>query len=147
VPLILRWPDRINRGSTSDQVMVSMDFMPTLLAAAHLAPSPSYPSDGLNLLGSLLGIEPVRQRALFWRFKGNQQAAHRDGDLKYLKVGSKEHLFNVAADARERAELKDQMPEHFARLKAAYAGWDASMLPYPAESFSEDVKQYYPDRY
>jgi arylsulfatase A-like enzyme len=147
VPLIIRWPGQLKAGGTSSQVMVSMDFMPTLLASAGLAPDPGYPSDGMNLLSTLLGTDPVQTRSLYWRFKGNQQAAHRDGDLKYVKVGSKEHLFNVAEDARERAELKDKLPEQFARLKAAYATWDATMLPYPAESFSEDVKLHYPDRY
>jgi arylsulfatase A-like enzyme len=147
VPLIVRWPGHIKAGSTSQQVMVSMDFMPTLLGAAGLAPDPAYPSDGANLLATLQGSAPLQPRSLYWRFKGNQQAAHRDGDLKYVKVGSKEHLFNVVEDARERAELKEKMPEQFARLKAAYAAWDASMLPYPAESFSEDVKLFYPDRY
>jgi arylsulfatase A-like enzyme len=147
VPLIVRWPGHIKASSTSQQVMVSMDFMPTLLGAAGLAPDPAYPSDGANLLATLLGSAPLQPRSLYWRFKGNQQAAHRDGDLKYVKVGSKEHLFNVVEDARERAELKEKMPEQFARLKAAYAAWDASMLPYPAESYSEDVKLFYPDRY
>ena len=147
VPLIMRWPARIRGGSTSSQVMVSMDFMPTLLAAAGLAPDPAFPADGANLLPTLLGNAPLQQRSLYWRFKANQQAAHRDGDYKYLKIGGKEHLFNVVADARERAELKDKLPEVFARLKADYATWDAGMPPYPAESYSEDVKLFYPDRY
>ncbi len=34
-----------------------------------------------------------------------EQAALRDGDWKYLKLGKNESLFNLAGDERERAEL------------------------------------------
>ena len=34
IPAIVRWPGRVAAGSVSEQVMISMDWMPTLLAAA-----------------------------------------------------------------------------------------------------------------
>src|ERR1044072_3405515 len=37
-PLIVRWPARIRRGSRSEQVMTTMDWLPTLLRAAGGAP-------------------------------------------------------------------------------------------------------------
>jgi len=147
VPLIARWPGRIKARSNSDQVMVSMDFLPTLLAAAGGAPDPRYPSDGTNLLPVLLGNEAPRPRKLFWRFKASEQKAVRDGDWKYLQLGGKEHLFNLAQDVRERADLKDKFPEIFAKLKTEYAEWDKTMLPYSKDSFSESVKKFYSDRY
>jgi arylsulfatase A-like enzyme len=147
VPLLLRWPGQVRAGSRSDQVMISMDFMPTLLAAAGLAPDPAFPSDGMNLLPVLLGRQSPVPRSLYWRFKANQQSAHRDGNWKYLKLGGKEHLFDVVRDPRERADRKDAEPAVFARLKAEFNAWDATMLPYLPETFSEDVKLHYPDRY
>ena len=147
VPLLVRWPGRVPAGSAPEQVMISMDFLPTLLAAAGAAHDRETPPDGEDLLPVLTGAAPARPRKLFWRFKASEQAAVRDGDWKYLKLGGREHLFNLAEDPRERAQLKDRHPEIFDRLKADYAAWDATMLPYPQGSFSESLKGRVPDRY
>ena len=130
VPLIVRWPRAIRGGGRSDQVMASMDWLPTLAAAAGTRPHSDYPPDGENLLDVLLGAAP-RPRKLFWRFRARDQAAARDGDWKYLRIGDQEQLYNLARDPRERANLKDREPARFARLKADYAAWNAAMLPYP----------------
>ena len=37
VPAIARWPGHIAAGSVSDQAMITMDWMPTLLAAGNAA--------------------------------------------------------------------------------------------------------------
>jgi hypothetical protein len=64
---------------------ISMDWLPTLLAAAGAPSDPAYPPDGINLLPFLIaGAVPI-PRKLFWRYKANAQHAARDGDMKYLK--------------------------------------------------------------
>src|SRR5205823_3596962 len=80
IPAIARWPGRIPAGAMSEQVMISMDWMPTLLAAAGTQMNPAYPPDGENLLPVLSGAAPPHPRKLFWRFKGGGQRAVRDGD-------------------------------------------------------------------
>jgi arylsulfatase A-like enzyme len=147
VPLIVRWPGRVKADSVTEQVMVSMDFAPTLLAAAGGGEPAKDAFDGMNLLAQLSGKAPDVTRTVFWRFKTGTQAAVRDGNWKYLKLGNKEHLFDIARDPRERAELKAVHPEIFSRLKAAFAAWDADMLPYDDKTYSGDVKAYLPDRY
>ena len=42
IPAVVSWPARIPAGRTSDQVMISMDWLPTLLAAAGAVPDPAY---------------------------------------------------------------------------------------------------------
>ncbi|MEJ0028833.1 MAG: sulfatase-like hydrolase/transferase [Rhizomicrobium sp.] len=147
VPALLRWPGRIAAGSRSDQVTVSMDWLPTLTTLAQTAPSTSYPPDGEDLSSIFVEEAAGHGRTLFWRYRANDQAAMRDGDLKYLKLGGREYLFDVAADQRERANLAERLPDRFARMKAAYSAWNATMLPYPAESFSETPKGHVADRY
>lgn len=147
VPLIMRWPARIKAGSKSDQVMVTMDFLPTLLAAAGGAPDPAYPSDGENLLPVLTGAQPMHPRKLFWRYKASEQSALREGDWKYLKVANQEYLFNLREDQRERANLRNRHAEIFKRLKNEYAAWNATMLPYPERSISYNPKGAWADRY
>ena len=147
VPLIVRWPGRISPGTVSPQVMASMDFLPTLVAAAGTSPDPAFPSDGENLLPVLEGQAPPHPRRLFWRHKVADQAAVRDGDWKYLRLGGKEHLFDLSRDERERADRKSEEPQRLAMLKAAYDAWNATMLPYPGGSFSYDVSAIDADRY
>jgi len=84
----------------SEQVMISMDWMPTLLAAAGTAPDPAFPPDGENLLPILTGGAPPHPRKLYWRFKAGQQRALREGDWKYLKIAGNEFLFDVVKDPR-----------------------------------------------
>ncbi|NBC34970.1 sulfatase-like hydrolase/transferase [Novosphingobium sp. FSY-8] len=147
VPLLIRWKARIAPGSISDQVVTNMDFLPSLLAMAGGKLPAGVAFDGADLSAQLArGAAPVA-RQLFWRFKAGDQAALREGDWKYLKLGGKEHLFNLAVDARERADQAALDPDRLARMRATWAQWNAGMLPYPADSFSENVRDHYPDRY
>jgi arylsulfatase A-like enzyme len=136
VPQIVRWPRRIVAGGRSDQVMISMDWLPTLLAAAGGRPPSRFPSDGEDLLAVLTGASPPRSRELFWRFKAGNQAAVRSGNLKYLRRGDREALYDLAADPRERANLAERRPDDLRRLREAHERWAGTMLPYPEESFS-----------
>jgi arylsulfatase A-like enzyme len=129
IPALVRWPGHIRAGSTSEQVAISMDWMPTLLALAGTKPDPSYPPDGISLVPTLTQNAAPVPRKLYWRYKSNSQRALRDGDMKWLKMGDNTFLFNVAEDPLERANLKSRQPEVYARLAADYAAWEATMLP------------------
>ena len=136
VPFFLRWPARIKPGSRSEQVNISMDWTATLLAAAGGAQDPAYPMDGLNLLDIITGKAPVQPRKLYWRFKAAEQAALRDGDWKYLKIGRNEMLSNLTYDERERANFAEKEPARFAAMKRAWADWNATMLAYTPDASS-----------
>ncbi|MEO5924485.1 MAG: sulfatase-like hydrolase/transferase [Bryobacteraceae bacterium] len=129
IPAIIRWPGRIPAGVTTEQVGISMDWMPTLLAAAGTQPDPMYPSDGMNLLPILTEQAPNVTRTLFWRYNNKAQRAVRSGDLKFLKIRDNTFLFNVAKDQLERANLKNRQPEDYTRLVQAFEEWNAQMLP------------------
>lgn len=137
VPAIASWPARLPQGVTTNQVGISMDWLPTLLAAAGTAPDPAFPSDGIDLLPILSGSAPVQERSLFWRYKAHAQRAARVGDHKFLKRGQNTFLFNVVADPLERANLKDRMPDLYHKIKADWLRWNATMLPEIDASFTE----------
>jgi len=128
IPAIVRWPGRIAPGTVSEQVMITMDWMPTLLAAAGTSPDPAYPSDGEDLGPIMTGRAP-HPRKLYWRYKAGSQRAIRDGDRKYLQIAGNEFLFDVVTDLRERANLKDREKDVFERLKSDWEAWAATMLP------------------
>jgi arylsulfatase A-like enzyme len=136
VPTLIAWPAWLPAGATSEQVAISMDFMPTLLAAAGAAPDPAHPPDGINLLPTLTGGPPV-ERKLFWRYKTNRQRAARIGDYKFLQILDNTFLFDVVADPLERANLKDRRRDIYDRLVAEWGTWNAAMLPEVPESFTE----------
>lgn len=147
VPLLARWPVHIAPGSTSDQVMISMDFLPTLLAMAGGNGAKAGTFDGLDLSAQLTGRAAPIDRTLYWRFKANGQAALRQGNWKYLKLGDKEHLFDLASDARERADLAPDDPARLKAMRLQWDAWNSQMLAYPLGSYSEDVRAHYADRY
>jgi arylsulfatase A-like enzyme len=134
IPSIISWPGRIPQGKTSDQVSISMDWMPTLLAAAGTSPDPALPPDGMNLLPHLTTNAAPVPRTLYWRYKANAQRAIRDGDMKFLKILDNTFLFNVAEDPMERANLKDRQKDVYDRLVAKWLDWNATMLPEVDES-------------
>jgi len=136
IPAIVRWPGRIRAGSTTGQTAMSMDWLPTFLAAAGAQPDPAFPPDGLNLLPALTGTAPPVPRRLYWRYKRRTQRAVRDGDLKWLKINENEFLFDLAADPMERANLKERRAADFRRLAADYAAWEATMLPEDPATYS-----------
>lgn len=129
IPCLIRWPGRIPAGQTTQQVAITMDWFPTLLAAAGARPHPDYPPDGINLLPILTGQSPPVTRTLFWRYNANQQRAVRSGDMKFLKIRENTFLFNVVEDPLERANLRDRLPEVYARLVQEFENWNAQMLP------------------
>jgi arylsulfatase A-like enzyme len=137
IPAVIRWPGHIPSGSTSQQVMIGMDWLPTLLAAAGTAPDLAYASDGINLLpGVMQGTAPV-PRKLFWRYKNNDQQAVRDGDWKYLKILDNTFLFDVVQDPMERANLKERHKDVYDRLVAEWNEWNTAMLPLDPQSFTD----------
>jgi arylsulfatase A-like enzyme len=129
IPALVRWPARIKPGSVTEQTAVSMDWMPTFLAAAGATPDVQYPLDGMNLLPQLTQGAAAVPRRLYWRYHFNAQRALRDGNLKYLRIGNNEFLFNVVDDPLERANLKNRQPDVFKNMAKAWDEWNSTMLP------------------
>ena len=136
IPAIVSWPARIPQGRTTDQVAISMDWLPTLLAAAGTSADPAFPADGMDLLPIVAGGAPLVSRKLFWRYKANAQRAARIGDYKYLKILDNTFLFHVVDDPMERANLKERRKDVYDRLVAEWYDWNAAMLPEIDESYT-----------
>ncbi|MGW0333063.1 sulfatase family protein [Streptomyces sp. NPDC003011] len=131
VPAILRWPARIDGGQVSHEPHFSPDWTATLLELGGARPDPAYPLDGTSLAGYLLRGEELPERDLFWRVRGNR--ALRRGDWKYYQgADGADHLYDLAADRREQADLAAARPEVLAGLKASWERIAGGLLPYPA---------------
>jgi len=129
VPALVYWPGRVKAGRVTDQVIMTMDWAPTLLELAGTRPDPAYPPDGISLAPLLARNAAPVPRKLYWRYQAAGQRAVRDGDMKWLKIGDNTFLFNVVEDTLERANLKAKLPEVYRRLASDYEAWNAKMLP------------------
>ena len=146
VPAIVRWPGVVSAGSRSTVPIMSMDWLPTFVAAGGGRQDPAFPSDGVDIRPALTG-GTLPERSLFWRYTNKQQRAHRLGNYKYLKINANEFLFDVVADPLERANLKNREPERFAGLKAAWEQWDAGMLHDPTAPSAGNTPNYWADHF
>lgn len=140
VPTLMRWPGRIAPNSQSDLIHMTMDWAPTLWAAAGIKPNYWPKVDGQNLLPAIIDQQPAPERTLFWRHKSQDQRAALRGNFKYLAMGGHEFLLDIAADPLEVANLKTVKPDLFAQLKAEFEAWDKGMLPYQPSNFSYELR-------
>ncbi|MDW8469650.1 MAG: sulfatase-like hydrolase/transferase [Burkholderiales bacterium] len=136
VPYIVRWPAVIRPGGVTAQLAITMDWVPTILEAAGVAPHPDYPLDGRSLLPVLRNPQRTFPRELFWKMRYREQRAMRAGRWKYLAIEGDEFLFDLARDPRERANLARREPARFDAMRARYAEWERSLPEYPDATFT-----------
>lgn len=112
VPFCAVWPGRIQAGTRSQRVALTMDLYPTMCAAAGL--EVKLPIEGRSILPTLLGqSQPPEERTLFWvrregnRYGGQAYYAVRHGDFKLLQNTPFEplQLYNLAKDPMEQKPL------------------------------------------
>jgi arylsulfatase A len=138
VPLVVRWPAGVARGTTCDAPVVTMDFFPTLVELAGLAPRPSL--DGTSLVPLLRGRSELPPRDLVWYYPlpkphflgGRSAGAIRHGNFKLIEfydTGAAE-LYDLAQDIGETHDLTGQMPERAAELRKRLKQW-REQVPLP----------------
>ncbi|CAN5885182.1 sulfatase [soil metagenome] len=87
VPLVIRWPGRVQAGSRSDVPVTNMDFYPTLQAVVQAKQRVSF-LDGQDITPLLQG-EAMGERPLYWHFPVYLQAYNPKED------GSRDPLFRT----------------------------------------------------
>ena len=130
VPMILSWPGEIAPRQVDDTPVYTTDWTATFLELAGAEPDPEYPLDGISLVEHVFRRRGVAERAMFWRMTDGR--ALRRGDLKYVRIGDTDHLYDLASDVREQADLATKRPDDLAALRTAWEAVDATLLPYPA---------------
>lgn len=128
VPYMVKWPSQLPAGAVFAEPVVSLDIVPTVLAATGAAVPAGRQLDGVNLLPYLRGQQPGRpHESLFWRF--GAQRAMRMGDWKLLKQQPQApwQLYNLAEDIAESKDLAETMPEKVKELDQAWQAWNAQL--------------------
>jgi arylsulfatase A-like enzyme len=125
VPYMAQWKGRIPAGKVYSQPVISLDILPTAVAAAGGKADAKL--DGVNLLPYLTGEAKGRPHEwLYWRF--GEQWAVRAGDWKLLGLGDeRRELYNLAQDIGEKNNLEPGNPERANKLWAAYKEWNGQL--------------------
>ncbi len=123
MPFIVRWPGKVEAGSTSDHICAFWDVMPTLAEIAG-AEAPS-DIDGISFLPTLLGEgEQKKHDFLYWEMTdpGRFQQSVRWGDWKALKeqrfdretnepINETFELYDLNDDISETTNIADANPD------------------------------------
>lgn len=134
VPLIARWPGKIDEATTCDTPVISMDFYPTLLEAAKLKKHDSEAMDGVSLMPLLKGDGSLTRDAIYfhypnyaWHRSNRLGSAIREGRYKLIERFDDDslELFDLQADQSEKRNLADSMPDVAARLRTKLVAWRA----------------------
>lgn len=124
VPAIAYWKGKIRPGETS-AVALSMDLLPTALSISGASVSEKYTLDGLDISPLLLQQQPLGERTVFWRYRG--QKAVRRGSWKLLITESDTALYNLDRDIGETKNVSARQPEKVEALTDALRDWEAEM--------------------
>lgn len=125
VPAIFRLPGRIPAGSTSREVLVSIDLLPTIAALASVTVDPER-LDGIDIGGHLAApAAPLERPPHYYEHRGNVVGV-RVGHWKYLTSGGGRfrsdsdpaELYHLGEDPAERLNLFAQRPDLVAELQA-----------------------------
>jgi arylsulfatase A-like enzyme len=135
-PFVMQWKGHLPAGRVVDEPIISLDMLPTALAAAGVAVKADAKLDGVNLLPFLTGQtkQPPHDN-LFWRY--GEQFAVRSGDWKLTRAldttqrppAIKTGLYNLAHDSGEQHDLSAEHPAKVAELKKLWDEWNADNVP------------------
>ena len=139
VPMIVRWPEHVAAGSTSDLPWAFWDFYPT--AAALAGAEPPGELDGISVLPTILGkAEDQRQRGhLYWEFHegGFKQAVRMDGHWKAVRPDTDVpiEIYDLKNDLKEEHNVAADHPERVARAQRLFKTerTDSEFWPLPGE--------------
>jgi arylsulfatase A-like enzyme len=136
VPMIARWPDRIQAGSQNATITSTIDLFPTLLELAGLPPA-YHPLDGRSIAGELLGTGRLEDGNQYWHYphyhlgSGMKPAsAIRKGNFKliewhadFLMGGTACELYDLESDPGESRDLSSDHPEIMEELRMDLHKW------------------------
>ncbi|HCA49585.1 MAG TPA: N-acetylgalactosamine-6-sulfatase [Planctomycetaceae bacterium] len=127
VPLIVKWPGRIQHGTTSDVVTGLEDWLPTLLDLLGASKEIPKGVDGISIAPALLQGEEIEREFLYREFSGygGQQAVWlrdwkgiRPRILRKNDQPLKIELYNLREDPSESEDIAVKHPEIVAEIRA-----------------------------
>ena len=140
-PLIAYWPGVTKPGTTTDEPVIFMDFLPTMLSMAN-GSAPRGPCDGLDISPLLRAESSLGREALYWHYPhysdqgGTPTGAILEGDWKLIEFFEDGHLelYNLKEDPGEQYDLASTFDDRAAAMNARLVAWRKSvgaLMPTP----------------
>jgi arylsulfatase A-like enzyme len=160
VPCVVIWPGVIDGATTSDALVESSDFYPTILEMLGIPPRRNQQFDGISIVPALKG-HPLERNAIFTYFPHNPKvpdwlppsvAVHQD-HWKLIRIffggdnnAHRWKLFHLREDLGEKNDLAASQPDRVKQLDALIDQFLAdtnAVVPLPNPAF--DPAQYRPE--
>jgi len=125
VPCLARWPGRLPAGRVNDELLSTLELLPTLAAVAGAKPPEGVVLDGFNMLPVLQGRTKSSRTEMFWQRRKDRAA--RVGNYKWVDSAAGKGLFDLSEDIGEKHDLSTERPEVLKRLEARFAAWQKEM--------------------
>jgi len=135
VPLIVKWPGKLNAGSTNGRIVSGVDYYPTLLDITGLDHKPEQHLDGISFKNNLLGNSSKQRDAAYWHFPLGDKlkkvigmpkaSAIRVGDYKLIEwyeTGTFE-LYDLKNDIGEEHDLSKSKKAKAEQLLKDLRNW------------------------
>lgn len=129
IPFCMKWKGQIPEGEKISFPVISIDILPTAIAATGAQVDREWFLDGINLLPYLTGEKSGEPHEfLYWRFLWHH--ALRKGDWKLLKHRDHEavELYNLFEDVEEQFDLSKEYPEKVRELQKIYDEMSEMMM-------------------
>lgn len=129
VPFVVKWTGHLPAGQTYSQPVISLDILPTALAAAGVEAPSELGLDGVNLIPHLAGeSEQPPHETLYWRHGHDRAIRHGKWKLA-MPANEPAGLYDLSADVAESKELSAAHPEVVEELTGRYARWNSELEP------------------
>jgi arylsulfatase A len=143
LPLLMRWPDKIEAGTTNETFVHFLDWLPTLAAACNVQIPDSLALDGQDIFSDILqpGKPDVRRRT-YWQWNRftpfvTCNAAMRDGAWKLVQPAIIAYM--PPCDPQDIIQMDVEMkyqPEKFSDMPFAPVPKRDEPSPRPPELFN-----------
>jgi arylsulfatase A len=137
VPCVMWAPGRIPAGSTSNELVTTLDLLPTLAALAQSDLPDGIRIDGLDLSATITGDAPSKREEFLHYTPAGALDGIRQGEWKLLRKGAGNWsakpnndsplLFHLSKDLSETTNLAARHPEKVAALTARMNELDAEI--------------------
>ena len=153
VPMIVRWPGKVEAGSRCGTPVHAVDIYPTLAELAGAKPPGEKVLDGESIVPLLTGTGSLKREALYCHFPRSSTTAGtvggsfvRKGDYKLIRLwgegtANTEHayeLYNLRNDLSESNNLAKKMPEKVKAMSAMLDKWlteTSALIPKPNPNY------------
>ncbi|HET6455718.1 MAG TPA: sulfatase [Armatimonadota bacterium] len=155
---IVVWPRVVKAGSSSDEIVQSIDFYPTILDMLNLKPKPGQKFDGISITPALKQKGGLDREAIFCHFPNDIPRTAtlpavyvRKGDWKLIRFfhqgenGAHTYeLYNLKDDLGETRNLAGGMPSKVKELDALIERFlkdTKAVLPKPNPMYDPKAKR------